>query len=90
MATYTLDLQLPLNLDNIEEIIEALRGIGAVDSIQFTIEAPNRRQALHDTLEVLDEIKTTHLGSYLPLDEDDREAIDESLKRGKPRDALRI
>lgn len=81
MPTYTIDLSVPTK--DLEEFIEMLRGIGAVDSLQFTIEADTRRIAVRDTTEVLNEFSATYRGVYLT--EERREAIQDNLVRRDPR-----
>jgi hypothetical protein len=65
MPTYNIDLKVPVNLDTIEALIESLRTVGAVDSLQFTIEAPTRAKAVRETEEVLEEFSATYRGTYL-------------------------
>lgn len=81
MPSYKIDIAVPVS--NIEELIETLRGIGAVDSLQFTIEADSRREAVRSTFEALDEFTINHRG--LALDGDAREEIEDHLRRGPDR-----
>jgi len=77
MATYTIDLKLPSK--NIEELIEELRTIGAVDSIQFTIESTSRREAVRETTELLNDFSATYRGEY--IDSDFREELNDQMRR---------
>lgn len=84
MATYTVDLKLPSK--NIEELIEELRTIGAVDSIQFTIEAPSKREAVRDTNELLNDFTATYQGTYTAPEF--RERLEDEFRTNDERPAL--
>lgn len=81
MPSYKIDIAVPVN--NIEELIETLRGIGGVESLQFTISADTRREAVRETFEALNEHSIDYRG--IGLDSDDRDEIDEHLRRGPSR-----
>lgn len=80
MATYTIDLQ--LGVSNIEEFIEHLRTLGAVESVQFSIEADNRREAVRETAALLEEFSSTYRGVAA-----DTEDVEDNLRRVEPRTA---
>lgn len=75
MPNYSIDLKIPNG--DLEEFIEHLRTIGAADSIQFTIEAPTRRQAVRETTELLGEFASFR-GDYLSTAA--AEGVSEGLK----------
>lgn len=77
MATYTIDLKLPSK--NIEELIEELRTIGAVESIQFTIESSSRREAVRETTELLNDFSATYRGEYISSEV--REELNDQMRR---------
>lgn len=83
MPSYKIDIAIP-NAD-IDYLIEKLREIGGVESLQFTIEADTRREAVRETFEALNEHSINYKGSALGYSE--REEIDELLRRGPARPA---
>lgn len=80
MATYTIDLQ--LGNRNIDEFIEHLRTLGAVESIQFSIEANTRREAVRETKALLEEYSATYRGVTA-----DTADVEDNLRRVEPRTA---
>lgn len=60
--TYAIDLTLPAT--DLAELIETLQTIGAVESLQFTIEADSRREAVRETEELLEDFAATYRGAY--------------------------
>lgn len=83
MATYTIDLTLPFK--DIEELIEKLREIGSVESIQLSVEAKTHREAVKSTLEALTEYEATYNG--VDLDSERAEGIREEMERSTPRNS---
>ncbi len=81
---YTIDIAVPSN--NLEELIETLRGIGGVESIQFTIDAETKREAVKDLLDTLQDYKATYQGVY--MDPEDEDFVREELKMGEARPAV--
>lgn len=86
MATFTIDLKFPTA--HVEELVEMLRGIGGIESIQFSIEADTRRDAVRETIDTLEEFCATYRGE--PLDREYRDDIEDNFKRTSPRTAYPI
>ena len=84
MATYTVDLKLPSK--NIEELIEELRTIGAVESIQFTIESSSKREAVRETNELLNDYSATYHSTYTTSEF--RDELNEQMRTNDERPAL--
>lgn len=83
MATYTIDLNLPFK--NTEQLIESLREIGAVESIQFSIEAKTHREAVNKTIVALKEFEATYNG--VDVETERVEAIREEMERHPARNS---
>lgn len=81
MATFTIDLTFPST--HVDELVEMLRGIGGIESIQFSIEAETRREATRETIDMLEEYSATYRG--MPLDREARDDIEDNFKRTSPR-----
>lgn len=61
-SRYSLNVALPYN--NMEEFIEAIRGIGGIESITVTVDAENKRDAVRDLTEMFEEFGATYQGTY--------------------------
>lgn len=82
---FTMNVDLPPT--KVDEFIESLRAIGGIEYITVTIDAENKRDAVRDVQEALEEYGATYRGTwYIGL----KEAIQQVLRRQTARDVTAI
>lgn len=84
-SRFTLNVALPMT--NIEEFVESLRTIGGIEYVTVTVDAENKRDAVRDLQETLEEYGATYRGTwYIGL----KEAIQKALRRQGARDVTAV
>jgi len=61
MPTYTLEMNLPYR--DVEEFLEKIREVAAVETCVITIEAPDKRSAVNDLAVAIEEFENTYSGN---------------------------
>lgn len=61
---FSLNIALPFN--NREEFLEALCTIGGIECITVTVDAENKRDAVRDLTEMLEDFGATYRGTWYP------------------------